>query len=421
MTKHPWKSKRLDEIAKEIRSGGTPKADNPAYYGGGIPFATIEDMSASKKIVTSTKKTITEAGLAQSTAREVPKGAILYSIYATLGLARIAGTKLTTNQAILNIVVDDNKVDNEFLYYWLQNIRPTVLRLAGHTTQANLSATTVKAFPIPLPRLPEQRVISSILADVDQIIFSTEQVIRKQERVRAGLLRELLSRGIDDNGELRAPGDREQLMVREMVPLRSICRKITKGTTPSTIGGRYCERGIPYVRVEAISMNGEILSNKLLFIDISTHQLLSRSIIKRGDILFSIAGAIGRTAVVEDCFEMNCNQAVAIIRPDSNQIDSSFLRVWLSSVPVQRAVNDQVVQLAQANFSLAMLGEVQIPRLDKDEQLRIVTAIKNWDDATSDAKKQLTKIKSIKTGLMRDLLSGRISVEPLLADRTPHP
>jgi len=415
-----WRESTIQQLTKYVGRGKSPVyADR-----GGVPSINQACIQNGGIDLSRTKNVTSTHFASLSSERIAHEGDVLLNSTGTGTLGRVgywdSPVDISFDSHVTLLRFTERNV-GKFFYYWLGTHGAQRLIenycVTGSTNQIELARQPLLQLRVRHPEQHDAQLkIVECIDSVESEIRTLEAVIAKQERVRAGLLQELLSRGIDGNGELRAGGDGEQLLKRETVPLRSMCRKITKGTTPSTIGGKYYERGIPYVRVESISINGEILSEKLLFIDASTHQLLSRSIIRSGDILFSIAGAIGRTAVVTDCFEMNCNQAVAIIRPDYNQIDSSFLRLWLSSGPIQRAVNDQVVQLAQANFSLAMLGEVQIPRLDKDEQIRIVTAIKNWDDVTSDAKKQLTKVKSIKTGLIRDLLSGRMSVEPLLAN-----
>ena len=93
------------------------------------------------------------------------------------------------------------------------------------------------------------------------------------------------------------------------------CEKITKGTTPTSVGGGFVDRGINFVKVESMTDNGFIDTDKLSAVDSKTDELLSRSRLVKGDILFSIAGTIGRCCLVpEKILPANTNQAVAIIR-----------------------------------------------------------------------------------------------------------
>ena len=126
---------------------------------------------------------------------------------------------------------------------------------------------------------------------------------------------------------------------------------ITKGTTPTSVGFRFADAGVPFVRVQNLVDGSVFIENDPLFIDRETHDALRRSKICPGDILISIAGTIGRTAIVSDTAgEMNCNQAVAIIRPGA-RLDKSYLRFWLES----REAISQIAQerLRQPSLTLA--------------------------------------------------------------------
>ncbi len=68
-----------------------------------------------------------------------------------------------------------------------------------------ISSSTLREFAVPLPPLPEQRRIAEILDTLDEAIRKTEQVIAKLQQMKQGLLHDLLTRGIDENGELRDP------------------------------------------------------------------------------------------------------------------------------------------------------------------------------------------------------------------------
>ena len=106
--------------------------------------------------------------------------------------------------------------------------------------------------------------------------------------------------------------------------VKDISQLITKGTTPTTLGKNYLKEGIRFLRVQNL-FNGKVnYFPDDLFIDDETDKLLSRSRIKPGDVLVSIAGTIGTSAIVEDsCGLLNCNQAVAIIRLE-DQIDRRY-------------------------------------------------------------------------------------------------
>jgi len=122
----------------------------------------------------------------------------------------------------------------------------------------------------------------------------------------------------------------------EVKKLGEITELITKGTTPTTLGFSFCKSGINFIKIENIDKFGNFNSKILNYIDLETNQKLKRSQLKNNDILFSIAGALGRTAIVtNDILPANTNQALSIIRFANNKIVSVnycyyFLRTNIS-------------------------------------------------------------------------------------------
>jgi len=101
----------------------------------------------------------------------------------------------------------------------------------------------------------------------------------------------------------------------EMKRLGDLSEVITKGTTPTSIGHQFVLEGINFIKIESISLNGGFIPGKFAYITEDGNDALKRSQLKKNDILFSIAGALGRTAIVPDeILPANTNQALAIIR-----------------------------------------------------------------------------------------------------------
>ena len=128
--------------------------------------------------------------------------------------------------------------------------------------------------------------------------------------------------------------------------------RVTKGTTPTTLGGHFVEHGISFVKVESLAEDGRILPDKLAHIDAATDALLPRSRLEQDDILFTIAGTIGRASLVPKwLLPANTNQAVAIVRPKRGIIDPRFLFYVLRDQSRVKHAQTRVVQSVQANFS----------------------------------------------------------------------
>ena len=176
-----------------------------------------------------------------------------------------------------------------------------------------------------------------------------------------------------------------------MVYLGALCHTITKGTTPRTIGREYVSDGIPFLRAENLQGDEVFLGSETLYIDLETHRILSRSIIYPGDVLISIAGTIGRCAIVpENMPVMNCNQAVAIVRI-AGPLERRFLLHWLKSSDAQTQMSGGKVTLTIANLSLGQIKKLRVPLPPLSEQQRIVEILDQADDlrkkrAEADAK-----------------------------------
>ena len=199
----------------------------------------------------------------------------------------------------------------------------------------------------------------------------------------------------------------------EVKNLGNLTSVITKGTTPTTLGQKYTSEGINFIKVESIDSSGSILDNKLAKIDKETHILLKRSQLNTGDILFSIAGAIGRSTIIsENVLPANTNQALAIIRPIEPLLVLYLYRVIQSREFVNFSLG-RVVQTAQANVSLSILSAAPILVPDK-------LTLEKFRDISQPIVKavDLVQQKNLNLRQTRDLLlprliSGEIDVENL--------
>jgi type I restriction enzyme S subunit len=187
-----WISRKLGEISQKMKSGGTPTSTNKSYYGGKIPFLSIADMTKQGKYLTKTAKTITESGLANSSAWLVPENSLIYSMYASVGLVAINKIPIATSQAMMDIILDENLADLEFVYYALDNFREKVSRYVMTGTQGNLNAEVVKNIEILLPTLPEQQKIASLLSALDDKISQNSRNLTALREFKKALLQRLI-------------------------------------------------------------------------------------------------------------------------------------------------------------------------------------------------------------------------------------
>ena len=196
--------------------------------------------------------------------------------------------------------------------------------------------------------------------------------------------------------KLRFPGFNETWEQRE---LSSLSELITKGTSPLGNGN---DGDINFIKVENLdSFSGKILScSKVSKEEHLTY--LRRSILYKGDILFSIAGTLGRTAIVpEDILPANTNQALAIIRT-KNQ-DPRFLFTALKSRTVTDFIKKNPTVGAQPNLSLAQVGSLKIPYPSRAEQEKIGEFFSQLDTTITLHQRKLEGLSKLKKSLLQKM------------------
>ena len=140
----------------------------------------------------------------------------------------------------------------------------------------------------------------------------------------------------------------------ECVRMEDLCSLVTKGTTPTSIGFDFTDNGINFIKAENICDDGSFDIQQCSHIDLECHEKMKRSQLKEQDILFSIAGVIGRTAIVTKAIlPANTNQALAVIRVRENAaVNLRYLVQALSSKSIQSQCKTNMRGAAQMNISL---------------------------------------------------------------------
>ena len=188
------------------------------------------------------------------------------------------------------------------------------------------------------------------------------------------------------------------------------CDKITKGTTPTTYGFKYQDTGINFIKVESIDVNGNFLTEIFTHINEEANNYLKRSILKENDLLFSIAGALGRVAKVKkDILPANTNQALAIIRlKEKSSLNLNYLFYFLNGSQIQKHIERINVQSAQANLSLGDLNKFKILLPSSQEQQKIAKILSTVDADIEKTDAIIKETQQLKKGLMEKLFTEGI-------------
>ncbi len=208
-----WDASRLKYCVSRIHAGGTPDTGVDGYWSDssdGIPWLLIADVTRADRVVNSTKR-LTQAGLESKRLAVVPAGAVLYTMYASIGKAAILEIDSAINQAILGLEPKSNLLEAEFLFFWLRSLERHIKNLASTSTQANLNAAKVKALPMFLPPVEEQKLICDWIKSecriFDDAIARTEEEIKLIREYRDRLIADVVTGQVDVRGWQPGPED----------------------------------------------------------------------------------------------------------------------------------------------------------------------------------------------------------------------
>ena len=192
-----------------------------------------------------------------------------------------------------------------------------------------------------------------------------------------------------------ACGDKQMEAIKR-VRLSEIAELITKGTTPTTLGYNFQADGVNFLKIECFSEDGTYIKEKTAHISEECHEKLKRSKLRTGDILFSIAGAIGRVAVVtEEMLPANTNQALAIIRVTRDDIYLPYIKLILTSQIVKAQFERKKQGVAQLNISLKDINELEIPLPEKSKQIECASLLEKISGIITARQKQLQKLDKL--------------------------
>lgn len=261
-----------------------------------------------------------------------------------------------------------------------------------------LYADDFARIPLHLPSLPEQQKIAAFLGVVDAKLAALAAKQAALGRFKAGLMQKLFSQ------QLRFPRDDGQAFPDwQEKRLRELSSFISKGTTPTSVGFAFCSEGVNFIKAESINDSYTIIPNKVAKVSPECHDQLKRSQLQENDILFSIAGTLGRTAIVpKGILPANTNQALSIIRLKCSR-EVIYVNQFLNSRQISKRIGELVSVGAQPNLSLEQVGGLIVPYPHPDEQQKIADALTVMDAKIQSVADHVTKLEVFKKGLLQQM------------------
>lgn len=408
-----WEVKSLGEVAT-IVGGGTPSTLNSAYWNGDIQWFTPAELSDSKKYVSKSERTITERGLKESSAKLLPKGTVLLTTRASIGITAILENPASTNQGFQSLIAKNNCC-SEFLYYVIPLIKDEMLSRASGSTFAEISAKKLSTITFQLPPLPEQQRIAKALSDVDALISTTEKLIQKKKNIKQGAMQNLLT------GKKRLPGFTKSSNYKQteigLIPEDWEVKNINKECTiKARIGWQglksieYLDSG-DYILVTGTDFDSGFINwNSCSYVTKWRFDQDKNIQIKQGDILITKDGTIGKVAFLNEIpMQGTLNSGVFVIRPKNpDKMDSVFLSLifksfWFDAFLEQITSGSTIVHLYQKDFV-----KFNFPLPSKEEQTAVANVLSSMDKEIETLNTKLEKYRSLKTAMMQQLLTGKI-------------
>ncbi|MNJ38590.1 EcoKI restriction-modification system protein HsdS [compost metagenome] len=425
-----WDRKEIRELGKVV-GGGTPSRDVPSFWRGAIPWVTPGEVSRTiTKRLYDSNEHISASGLAGSGASLLPAGSLMVTTRATLGARAINSVPMTTNQGFKSIVFK-HEADSDFYLHFFEKVQPELVRRASGTTFLEISSAEFAEIEVPSPRPDEKRLITEILDTLDTAIHETQAIIVKLKAVNQGLLHDLLTRGIDTNGELRPPHIEAPHLYKQS-PLGWIPKEwdVVRVGEDADIEHGFAFPGQQFTDKEVgptLLVPGNFHREGGLYFTTENTKYFSgkypqQYVLSHGDVLVVMTDLspmtliLGRTVVLTETFKVLHNQRIGKFRFKKDGLwDTTFFAEALSQDSVRLKVIAEATGTTVRHTSPDRIKSCYVARPKLQEQQLAAQRITTVDAKRKFEEAKLLKLKQTKSGLTDDLLSGRVRVTPLLA------
>jgi len=399
-----WEGKELGSLYLEKRKSKFKVSDATNY--GGIPFYTSGDAVLEHNVIQTDGENI---------------------FLATGGIANV---KFYNGKVAYStdtyVIVGKENISTQFLYFkildQLYYINTNYFQGSGlkHLQKKDLRK---HLFALPKTEI-EQTTIANILSKCDEAIANTVALIAKYTRIKTGLMQDLLTKGIDENGNIRSEQTHEfkdsplGRIPKEWgcLSIKDIAERLRSGVTPKGGSDVYEKEGILLIRSQNVYSYGFKLDD-VAYINEEINNRMLGSQLKEFDVLLNITGAsIGRATYVPEGFpRANVNQHVCAIRLKKADVNNAiFLSSYLNSIYGQNQIYQNIAGSNREGINYTQIKEINVPFFNNDfELIKFSEMITKSNERINSEMKKLSKLQLLKTGLMQDLLTGKVRVNNL--------
>ncbi len=380
-----WEFKCIGELSN-CYSGGTPNTSIREYYNGNISWISSSELN--KRRINQTDEYISQKGVDNSSAKMVASGTLLLAMYgATAGVAAITNISGAINQAVLAII--PSTLSAEYLYQFFKLNKDKIINTYTQGGQPNLSGSIVKSIQVSIPKSKsEQTAIATALSDADAFISSLEKLIDKKRKIKQGVMQRLLK-----------PGEGwKRKTLKEVAKYR-------RGSFPQPYGlDKWYDNisGYPFVQVFDVDDNFKLKADTKS--KISKEAQPMSVFIPNGSVIITLQGSIGRIAITQ--YDAYVDRTLLIFESFLEPFDKYFfvLTIYnLFDIEKQKAPGGIIKTITKEALSKFVISFPEI-----DEQSRIARIIQDLNEEILLIEHRLSKTKSIKQGMMQNLLTGKI-------------
>ncbi len=427
-----WKSKPLFEVLDLIMDfrGRTPKKLDMEWGSGEIPALSANNVEMGK-INFSKECYLASDALYRKwmTKGDTQKGDVVLTTEAPLGNVAVIpdNQKYILSQRVILLRANSADLCSDYLSHYLMSecFQNLMCQQSSGTTATGIQRAKLEPLLIKFPSSKiEQTQIAAVLSTIDRAITQTEAIIAKQQRIKTGLMQDLLTKGIDENGNIRSEATHEfkdsaigRIPVEwEIVSMEKITTKIVDGIHHKP---NYVREGVPFIVVTDLTSSEGINFNPSRFVTEKDHkEFYKRADPQARDVLVTKDGTLGVARIVPDeAPSFSIFVSVALLRPKVTKCSPQLLWSFFDSGRFLAQLGALSAGTGLAHIHLEHFRKFQIHWMPIDEQKRIFDVIEHQQSLLKQQSQCLEKLKHQKIGLMQDLLTGKVRVTPLLEQK----
>lgn len=402
-----WPTVALEKICR-IEIGRTPARNEPTYWGDGVPWLSIADMSQGRHLWM-TKEQITTLGVKACNCRIVPPGTLVLSFKLSLGKVGVVQRAMATNEAIAALpVLDPSRVSSEYLYWALKQIDYA----AGQDRAAKgltLNKPKLQALRVPLPPLEEQQRIATILDQAEEVRAKRRAAIALLDQLPQAIFLEMF--GVKDRSW---PSGTVSDAIN---PVKGSIRTGPFGS--QLLHSEFVESGVAVLGIDNAVAN-EFRWSQRRFITPRKYQQLKRYTVRPGDVLITIMGTCGRCAIVPADIPLAVNtKHLCCITLDTRRCIPEYLHAYFLYHPDSLSYLGQTTKgavMGGLNMEIIKKLPLSFPPVElQSEYSARVVAIHQTRSANQTA---LDHLEILLTSLQTRAFGGGHSKQPFTTSRS---